>query len=328
MSADGIWSAAKRVVDDAGIGYPLRQAFVHVRSLGEYLLHALEGRPDPQSTILVAGSGRSGTTWLGEMLCHDSRIQEIFEPLLPFWNDEVRELTGWRTEGAWLQGVYLRADAERPAWCRHLHKVFTGRVRNHWTDARRTAWFPTRYLVKSIRMNLMLGFVARQLNPQIVFIIRNPVDVVASRINVGWQADLGDILKQQALVEDHLGPWEDALRAVSDPVEQHAAWWAVENLVALRELQGCPHHVVVYEQLSEAAVGVVGALREQLGVEGAIDATTAARPSRMAGSRGTSDRRSSLSAEDIQKINEWCYRRGLLELYPTAVQRWSVVQHE
>lgn len=316
-----LWPAAKSGLDRAGVGYPLRQAYVHARSVGERAVHLVYGRPGPESAVLVAGAGRSGTTWLGELLCHRARMQEIFEPLLPFWSEDVRTLTGWRADNPTFEMIYLRPHEAYAGWHSYLYRVLTGRVRNYWTDANRTCWFPTRYLVKEIRMNLMLGFIAHHFRPKIVFILRNPIDVVASRLALGWRVDLNDAFTQETLMADHLAPWMDQLRAVSDPVEQHAAWWAVENLVALRQLADYAHEVVVYEVLAEDPVRVTTALRNRLGIGGETDPTCAERPSRMAAKSGKNFR-AALSDADVQKICRLCFKKELVELWPEETERW------
>ena len=40
------------------------------------------------TAIFLAGSGRSGTTWLSNIIAAMSGTQEIFEPLHPLWNKE------------------------------------------------------------------------------------------------------------------------------------------------------------------------------------------------------------------------------------------------
>lgn len=162
--SESLRSSIRPLADRFGIGGIMRQAFVEARLVGEYSKFALRGRPDPSTAIILAGSGRSGTTWLEEILCGLPGIQPIFEPLHPRFNLEVRRLTGIETrqlenQEAFLHAWYLAPDDEQPAWTALLENVLSGRLRNHWTDQERRTYFPDRYLVKEIRANLMLGYI-------------------------------------------------------------------------------------------------------------------------------------------------------------------------
>ena len=74
----------------AGIDGFLREMYVEVGLLGERARFVCSERPNPSTTILLAGSGRSDTTWLAKMLSALPGIQQLFEPLFPLWNAEVR----------------------------------------------------------------------------------------------------------------------------------------------------------------------------------------------------------------------------------------------
>jgi hypothetical protein len=239
------------LVKRMGLEPAYRSAYVESRLLGERLKFLFANRPSPESAILVTGSGRSGTTWIADVLCHSIRgLQLIFEPLHPAFNAQVRALVGSNVDEKRLRSLYLRAGEDNPEWESLWRQILTGRMRNYLTELERTAFFPRRYLVKAIRANLMLGFVYDHLRPRVLYAMRHPCAVVQSRMQVGWQVRVEDILCQQALVDDYLHPWVDDITRECDPVGIHAVWWAVENMVALRELTERPHHIVTYEALS------------------------------------------------------------------------------
>lgn len=188
-------SAVKPYADQVGVGSFLRQSWVESHRLGEYMRRWTGWRPAPQDAILLAGSGRSGTTWLTDILTTGTRIQQIFEPLIPLWNENVCKLTGWDRLGPHSWSWYLPPDSSQPEWFELLHQVLTGRYRNYWTDYYRTCFFPDRFLIKEIRANLMLGYIADKFHPKIIYVIRHPCAVVESRLAVGWHADVADILR-------------------------------------------------------------------------------------------------------------------------------------
>jgi hypothetical protein len=227
-----------------------KRALVELAMLGERARFALLGRPDPSSAILVAGSGRSGTTWLMSVLSSAGGVQPIFEPLFPVASPEARRLTGFRGhDRRYLSSHYLRPGGEYPQWQRFLGNVLSGKIRSYWTDFERASVFPRRFAIKLIRANLMLGYIHDHLRPSIVYITRHPCAVVSARVRLGWRSAVADILRQDALIEDHLRPHADRIALETDPLGTHAVWWAVENLVAATELATRPHYRLTYEEL-------------------------------------------------------------------------------
>lgn len=240
-----IKNASRRV----GMDTLLRDGCVQFTLMGERLVFGFRGHPVATSAIVLAGSGRSGTTWITNVLTALPGIQQIFEPLIPLWNAEVRQLTGWGDQDPYFRAHYLRALERNDDWRDLLERVLTGRVRNYWTDYERTAWFPGRFLVKEVRANLMLGFIYEQFQPSIIYLMRHPCAVIHSRLTAPtpWHADAQDILRQEQLVEDYLRPWVREIERERDLLGAHAVWWAVENMVALQELSTRRHLRVHYE---------------------------------------------------------------------------------
>jgi len=177
----------------------MRQSYVEAGLLGERFMFAIKGRPDPSRAILLTGSGRSGTTWITDILASSPGIQLIFEPLFPMWSREVEDLTGWHetdqeVHSSHIRSYYLRATGNYPGWERYLPRVLEGKIRNYWTDYRRDAFFPSRFLFKFVRANLMLGNIYENFKPKIVYTIRHPCAVVASRMAISWHVDVAGYL--------------------------------------------------------------------------------------------------------------------------------------
>ena len=311
----------KPLTENIGIDNFLRMAFVESRLVGERINFAVIGRPQTSSAVLLAGSGRSGTTWISDVLCALPGVQQIFEPLHPFWNANVRDITGWDSFEPNFQQIYLRAYEEHPFWLNHWEQILTGYYRNYWTDYVRTSWFPQRFLVKEIRANMMLEFLYRHFQLRIVYIMRHPCAVVQSRLGVKWHANIQDILNQISLVDDFLKPWVSTIERERDLVVAHALWWAVENLVALRQLETIPHYLVFYEDLVLKPDETIVPLLDWLGYDAVPVSVLKAfsKPSRMSSKRlsyhSEHDRLSrwqrSLPAVDQMRILEWVELLGL-----------------
>jgi hypothetical protein len=239
-----IRSALKPMVETLGLKPALQRGFFETGLLGERLQFLFRSRPDPSHAILLAGSGRSGTTWLADLLCSVPGVQQIFEPL--------REIHRWLPADApaYPKTSYLRPDGQYPHWHALLYRVLTGQSRTYWTDTARTSFFPKRYLIKEVRANLMLGYIHDHFHPHIAYLSRHPCAVVASRIGLGWRVDLDNLLCQEELIEDHLSPWVGRIeQAKTNPVASHAIWLAVESRVAMLHLSTRPHYHSYYEHL-------------------------------------------------------------------------------
>ncbi len=95
-----------------------------------------------------------------------------------------------------------------------------------------------RLLIKEIRSNLMVGWLARTFDLCVVLLLRHPCATVASQASLGWGTKpkiVDDLLLQRELVEDHLKnalPQFDSGVPDSTPARL-AIRWAVENRVAL-----------------------------------------------------------------------------------------------
>lgn len=308
--------------------YRPRKALVAgVQSLPEQAQFLVRARPDPSSTILLAGSGRSGTTWLADMLTMDGKTQQIFEPLHPYFMEEVRQVTGWPKDPLRIRLFYLRPNDFYPEWQAFFDRVLSGRVRAWgWTDHQRTSYLPERYLIKEIRANLLLGYLYNTFHLPILYIVRHPCAVVLSRLQMPSVCDIGLLLAQEALVEDHLRPWLREIEGVSDRLESLAIWWAIENMVAQRQLASIPHLLLTYEDLVLApqrelarACDFVGLPLPTIEAEmiqassrtsrGAVYASTVAR---------LGNWRKKLTTEQQQRILFWAHRFGV-DLYDEEV---------
>ncbi len=232
----------------------------------ERLIWQIKGRPKAGAAIVVAGSGRAGTTWLAQLLSIAPGMQLIFEPLHPNFVPAVRALHDAPTPIDVLHSTYLRPGEPHPGWEDFFRRVLTGELRNYWTDHERARLLAWRYVVKMIRANLMLGWLRACFGCVVVFIVRHPCAVVYSRLARGWSAPVESFLSQSALMQDHLTEYESVIRAARSDVERHAVMWAVENWVALRQIRAFGGPVVFYETLCEQPIEQMRALHGELGL--------------------------------------------------------------
>ncbi len=198
---------------------------------------------DVKNSILVAGSGRGGTTWLAEIINADNSFRDIFEPFNP---RRVRSVKDFNYR------QYLRPMDRDPRYLRPAHLVFSGKLRDDWTDQYNRRFFCTRRLVKDIRVNLMLKWIHDNfLEMPIIFLLRHPCAVAVSRLSQRWKSStaIEDFLSQHTLIEDHLKQFMPIITATRSDFEQHVLVWCIENYVPLRTLRKSDALVVFYENL-------------------------------------------------------------------------------
>jgi len=199
--------------------------------------------PDMRRSILVAGTARSGTTWLGDLIATQIPSRILFEPFNPDLVSDYRRFRYFQ---------YMRPGTENSEFHAFAQKVFTGEIRNRWIDSQNERIISRFRLVKEIRANLALKWLHDNF-PEIpiLFIMRHPCAVVLSRMELGWATDhdIEPFLSQPQLMEDFLGPYSDLIRSARSSEEKHAVIWSVSNLVPLKQFSSEELRVVYYENL-------------------------------------------------------------------------------
>jgi len=224
------------------------------RGMMHFDTHNLSG------TVLLAGSGRSGTTWMSQIINHGNPYRDIFEPFHPRHVGQVR---------GWPAMRYVPVESDDDALAQLIAGQLAGRIRSRWTDAYNRKHIASRRLIKAIRTNLMLGFIRRRFSEvKLLFAMRHPCAVVHSRVKLGWDTHLDQLLAQPALMRDHLDPHHEAIERIEHSGEtwhKHLAMWCIENLVPMRELRTGDAHLLRYEDLCRDFDREVSALFAFLG---------------------------------------------------------------
>jgi hypothetical protein len=195
-----------------------------------------------ESLVFVAGTGRSGTTWLLELLDSGHRHRVIFEPFRP----------GAGALGDRVLPRYMRPGADDPEIEELVRTILLGKFKsNRLTGRDNERLISTSRIVKDVDSNLRLGWLrSRFPDFPIVYIIRHPCAVASSRKRLGNELSIDEYLGESDLVADHLEPYIGALSEVTTPFEKAVASWCIENYVPLKQIDdGLELVTVFYEDL-------------------------------------------------------------------------------
>jgi hypothetical protein len=209
------------------------------RLLGRLCVDLAKG--DHKVSVFLAGSGRSGTTWLSEVIKHKGGYRYVFEPFDPA---RVSAFEHFHSK------QYLRPDDRREEFLEPARLALTGALRSPWTDRFDGVFVARRRLIKDIRANLLLGWMRANFpGMPIVLLLRHPCAVVTSRLALGWKDNLDETMEQEELVEDFLLPVEAEIQASRDDFERHLFLWCIDNYVPLRQFARGEIHLAFYENL-------------------------------------------------------------------------------
>lgn len=206
--------------------------------------------------IVVFGSGRSGTTWLAEIIAA-AGCRLLFEPLHPIRMPEARDFPFPH---------YLLPGDESP-WETFLARVVAGDVMNEFVLRDNPG--STRPVVKLIRANLMMAWLIDRFDIDPVFMVRNPLAVVGSMKEQEWDVSLEYVRHSMREVTERDGTYdgfEDILERELTPTEVLALFWCDQNYVPKRQGVLSRVSVVRFEDLVRDPERVVAPLLERLGL--------------------------------------------------------------
>jgi hypothetical protein len=198
---------------------------------------------DLRQSIFLAGTGRSGTTWLAEMIDYQIPSRLMFEP---FFLNKIFPASRFHLF------QYMRPEQEDRELYNYAHEVLTGKIRDQRIDWHNKRLFTHSRIIKEIRANLFLKWLHDRF-PQVplVFVIRHPCAVALSRKELGWDtdADIEPFLRQENLIADYLENKLDLIHSLKTDIEKHALVWSISNLVPLSQFEPDELNTVFYENL-------------------------------------------------------------------------------
>jgi len=202
--------------------------------------------------VIIAGSGRSGTTWLAEVLSSRPEYVLVNEPLKNHNSKRVQKIgfTGW--------GQYIPEDADWPEATRFFHDLFTGQELNPNYFTNGLPNYHTELFVhKFIRIPFLLPWLCENFNTRKpIYIIRNPYAVISSQLrhvgfgkNKDFRTGIHDKLPQFQHFNSFYAEWGQYFENLENYTQKLALHWILENKYVLNHPYcGNKWRVISYEE--------------------------------------------------------------------------------
>lgn len=272
--------------------------------------------------ILVTGSHRSGTTWVGRMLAAAPGVQYVHEPFSPRCRPGVCGAAFDR----WFTHVHSgNEDRYRPWLERTLRFRYSAgrelRALRSPRDAGRAFRDAARFaaaraagrrpLWKDPIALFSAEWLAERLGMRVVVLVRHPAAFASSLLRLDWTFPFRDLAEQETLMDTLLAPYRAEVLAAAgrepDLLDQAALLWRLFHHVIDEYRTRHPGWIVLrHEDLSRAPLEGFLSLYRELGLEPTDEAVAVIR----AHSRGGNPVEAGDAALDVRRdsranIDSW-----------------------
>lgn len=200
-----------------------------------------------QRPVLITGSPRSGTTWVGRTIAQAARTRYVHEP----FNISAGSCACGVKVDQWF---YYITKESGEAFTRHFHHLLKSgfdlwNILNLISDLKQKKRLQriARY-IKSCRKDRLIIkdplaiFSAEWLDAtfdmDVVILIRHPAAVVSSYKKLNWSHDFSHFVMQDALMKEHLFPFKDEINYLvdrkADDIDRISTLWKIINYVAIK----------------------------------------------------------------------------------------------
>lgn len=206
-------------------------------------------RGDFSKTIWLVGDGRSGTTWIANLLNADNSYREMFEPFHPQKVPQAKQFE---------ENMYIAPKTKNYELLRFMETVFDGSLTNSWIDKELVSHTYKGLLIKDVFANLILGWATYEF-PSVkpILLVRNPLSVAASKYITrrwNWPSSPQQFLKDELLMSTHLSGLKDTILNVAkrdDFIEKQVLNWCIIHKVITNQFSLNKIHVLCYEKVIE-----------------------------------------------------------------------------
>ena len=201
-----------------------------------------------KNTVFISSMGRSGSTWLSELINYKNEYREIFEPFNP---NVVQNLKKFE----YIQ--YLRPTEKDKVFYKNIKDIICGKIKHRWTDKFNKKFLSNKRIVKDIRTNLLLGWLSKNFPEMpIILLFRHPLAVVTSFLRKDWvketygkRKDIETILPQKHLIKDYLKSYEKEINKSIGSFEEYIYLWCILYYIPLKQFRNNNIYLIFYENL-------------------------------------------------------------------------------
>ena len=197
--------------------------------------------------ILVTGSIRSGSTWVGRMIASHPHVTYVSEPMnagtsrspirhsFPFVTEQNRQAVHsyLRTILACPDEALYQLPPSR-RWLR-VDRV----IRGQWWRLR-----GRRPLVKDPTAFFSAEWLMQAFGMQTIVLVRHPAAFVSSMKRLGWSIDFNDFLAQPEMMDAHFHSFQDEIEHFAfrppDLIDSAILFWRMVHATVLRYQQAHP----------------------------------------------------------------------------------------
>jgi hypothetical protein len=214
--------------------------------------------------------GRSGTTWVMDVINYRKNYRTVFEPFIASMVPE-----------AFCFNIhhYIRPGTPDPLLEKQARLILSGKTRNPWVDSgyNRKVLYRKR-IIKDIRCNLMLGWLKSLLpDMPVILLVRHPLAIAHSWESLSMLAedpmandrrDFELIISQKALLDDFPVVRQAAKEIDRTSILETIVFiWCVLYYVPLSQLGAGDAYKITYEELmidpESAFAGLFGYLGDR-----------------------------------------------------------------
>ena len=231
--------------------------------------------------ILITGSHRSGTTWVGRILSNAPRVRYIHEPFnlhinrpgcpfnYPFeYLSSNTDLGHQRITLDYIKSFHrfsLSDAVNELRNCRSAHsfRTIVADSRHRITD---------RPLIKDPIALFSAEWLYENLNCDVIVMIRHPAAFVSSLKIINWKFDFANFIEQPELMQTHLYAYKDEIieftSVPQDIIKQGILLWNIiySTIIGYQDRYKGLWNFVKHEDLSETPLPIFEMLHKKLGL--------------------------------------------------------------
>ena len=206
----------------------------------------------PIKPVLVTGSPRSGTTWVGRILTTSSQLYYIHEPFNPDFrpgagicNLKFKHYQTYITqdnESSYYKPIRQMVESKYNLAAGMLGCRSIAEIKKVWNQRRKFQEYHRRNMLPLIKdpiASMSAGWLGSRFDINVIVMIRHPAAFVASMKRLNWGCDPWRwALSQPLLLRDYISPLKEEIKILrdskSDIIDQTALFWKVIYFVVLK----------------------------------------------------------------------------------------------